>query len=188
LGRRRGHLARSTGRWPQLGYHALGDGAVYCFADFMSGNGRPRGDWRDYFSGVGKPIDDVLAQAGQITGTPITEVDQPYAFLGRTVLVGDAAHAMSPSMAQGVALTVEDALVLAETLSSLPVEKAPPAYEERRAPRIAWVRAQAHRRDSARGLTPGRTGQGVAADRTPDGSCRPAIAAGHAVTGAPNRA
>jgi 2-polyprenyl-6-methoxyphenol hydroxylase-like FAD-dependent oxidoreductase len=81
------------------------------------------------------------------------EVDQPYAFLGRTVLIGDAAHAMSPSMSQGVALAVEDALVLSETLSSLPVYKALPAYEQRRAERIAWVRSQAHRRDSARGLT-----------------------------------
>ena len=81
------------------------------------------------------------------------EVDQPYAFLGRTVLIGDAAHAMSPSMSQGVALAVEDALVLAETLSSLPVHQALPAYEQLRAERIAWVRSQAHRRDSARGLT-----------------------------------
>jgi 2-polyprenyl-6-methoxyphenol hydroxylase-like FAD-dependent oxidoreductase len=66
----------------------------------------------------------------------------------------DAAHAMSPSIAQGVALAVEDALVLADTLSSLPVEEALSAYQERRAPRIAWVRAQAHRRDNTRGLTP----------------------------------
>jgi 2-polyprenyl-6-methoxyphenol hydroxylase-like FAD-dependent oxidoreductase len=61
---------------------------------------------------------------------------------------------MSPSMAQGVALAVEDALVLAETLSSLPVYEALPAYEQRRAPRIAWVRAQAHGRDRTRGMTP----------------------------------
>jgi 2-polyprenyl-6-methoxyphenol hydroxylase-like FAD-dependent oxidoreductase len=82
------------------------------------------------------------------------EVDQPYAWLGRTVLIGDAAHAMSPSIAQGVALAVEDALVLAETLSDRPVYEALPAYEQRRAERTAWIRAQAHRRDSARGLTP----------------------------------
>jgi 2-polyprenyl-6-methoxyphenol hydroxylase-like FAD-dependent oxidoreductase len=132
----------------------LGDGAVYCYADLAAGNGRPPGDWRNYFSGFGQQIDGLLAQAGQVHGTPITEVDQPYAFLGRTVLVGDAAHAMSPSMAQGVALAVEDGLVLAETLSSLPVEEALSAYQERRTPRIAWVRAQAHRRDSTRGLTP----------------------------------
>jgi 2-polyprenyl-6-methoxyphenol hydroxylase-like FAD-dependent oxidoreductase len=123
----------------------LGKGAVFCYADIASRNGRPPGDWRDYFDDFDKSITDLLARAGQAYGTPITEVDQPYAFLGRAVLIGDAAHAMSPSMAQGVALAVEDALVLAETLSSLPVYEALSAYEQRRAPRIAWVRAQAHR-------------------------------------------
>ena len=132
----------------------LGDGTVFCYADIASANGRPSGDWRDYFDDLGKPVTDLLAQAGQLAGSPIMEVDQPYAFLSRTVLIGDAAHAMSPSMSQGVALAVEDALVLAETLSSLPVYQALPAYEQRRAERVSWVRSQAHRRDSARGLTP----------------------------------
>jgi len=44
--------------------------------------------------------------------------------------------------------------VLTETLSSLPAYEALAAYEQRRAPRIAWVRAQAHRRDSTRALSP----------------------------------
>ena len=74
----------------------LGEGVVYCYADLASGNGRPPGDWRDYFDGFGRPINDLLAQAAQAYATPITEIDQPYAFLDRTVLVGDAAHAMSP--------------------------------------------------------------------------------------------
>jgi 2-polyprenyl-6-methoxyphenol hydroxylase-like FAD-dependent oxidoreductase len=131
----------------------LGEGAVFCYADIASANGRPTGDWRNYFKDLDKPITDLLARAGQVPGNPIMEVDQPYAFLGRTVLIGDAAHAMSPSMSQGVALAVEDALVLSETLSSLPVYQALRAYEQRRAERIAWVRSQAHRRDGARGLT-----------------------------------
>lgn len=131
----------------------LGEGAVFCYADIASANGRPIWDWRSYFNDLDKPITDLLAQAGHLAGSPIMEVEQPYSFLGRTVLIGDAAHAMSPSMSQGVALAVEDALVLAETLSSLPVYQALPAYEERRAERIAWIRSQAHRRDSARGLT-----------------------------------
>ncbi|HEY9470110.1 MAG TPA: FAD-dependent monooxygenase [Propionibacteriaceae bacterium] len=132
----------------------LGEGAVYCYADIATGNGRPPGDWRRYFDDFSKPITELLDQAGQGYAAQIMEVDQPYAVLGRMVLIGDAAHAMSPSMAQGVGLAVEDALVLTETLSSLPVYEALAAYEQRRAPRIAWVRAQAHRRDSTRGLSP----------------------------------
>lgn len=132
----------------------LGGGAVYCYADIATGNGRPPGDWRHYFADLGQSITELLSQAGQTYGSPIVEVDQPYTFLGRTVLVGDAAHAMSPAMGQGVGLAVEDALVLTETLSSLPVEAALAAYEERRAPRIAWVREQSHRRDGTRSLAP----------------------------------
>ena len=155
----------------------LGEGAVFCYADIASANGRPIWDWRSYFNDLDKPITDLLAQAGHLAGSPIMEVDQPYSFLGRTVLIGDAAHAMSPSMSQGVALAVEDALVLAETLSSLPVYQALPAYEQRRAERIAWVRSQAHRRDSARGLTRVVRDRVLRADPAPHRT-RPASAAG----------
>ncbi|HJQ75761.1 MAG TPA: FAD-dependent monooxygenase [Acidimicrobiia bacterium] len=44
---------------------------------------------------------------------------------GRVVLVGDAAHASSPNMAQGAAMALEDALVLADELEkSHPVVRA----------------------------------------------------------------
>jgi 2-polyprenyl-6-methoxyphenol hydroxylase-like FAD-dependent oxidoreductase len=33
----------------------LGEGAVYCYADIATGNGRPPGDWRHYFDDLGKP-------------------------------------------------------------------------------------------------------------------------------------
>jgi 2-polyprenyl-6-methoxyphenol hydroxylase-like FAD-dependent oxidoreductase len=36
----------------------------------------------------------------------------------RTVLIGDAAHAFSPNMAQGAALAFEDALVLAGLIAA----------------------------------------------------------------------
>ena len=67
------------------------------------------------------------------------------------MLVGDAAHGMSPNMAQGAGLAVEDAVVLAETLAGdLPWED----FETRRRARVGFVRAQTHRRDRARGLPP----------------------------------
>jgi 2-polyprenyl-6-methoxyphenol hydroxylase-like FAD-dependent oxidoreductase len=78
---------------------------------------------------------------------------------GRVVLVGDAAHATSPNMAEGAAMALEDALVLAECLrrfEAIPVALS--AFEARRRPRTDWVRAQTHRRDRTRYLsTPIRT-------------------------------
>jgi 2-polyprenyl-6-methoxyphenol hydroxylase-like FAD-dependent oxidoreductase len=57
-------------------------------------------------------------------------------------------------MAQGAALAVEDALVLAEMLGTVPVDHALPAYEQRRKARVAWVQEQTHRRDRTRSLPP----------------------------------
>jgi len=72
---------------------------------------------------------------------------------GAVVLVGDAAHGMSPNMAQGAALAFEDALVLASSLRDAgSVEPALAAFAARRHPRAAWVRAQTHRRDRTRNL------------------------------------
>jgi 2-polyprenyl-6-methoxyphenol hydroxylase-like FAD-dependent oxidoreductase len=45
------------------------------------------------------------------------------------------------------------ALVLADALAAAPaVDRALDAYEQRRAPRVAWVQAQTQRRDRTRGL------------------------------------
>ncbi|KIW45522.1 uncharacterized protein PV06_03907 [Exophiala oligosperma] len=62
---------------------------------------------------------------------------------GRTVLLGDAAHAMSPHAAQGAAMAMEDAAVLGELLSRLNSLDDLPClaglYERLRKPRVARV-------------------------------------------------
>lgn len=72
---------------------------------------------------------------------------------GRVVLIGDAAHASSPSMAEGSAMAMEDALVLAETLTSFTsINDALAAFMRRRKPRIDWVQQQCVARDKLRRL------------------------------------
>lgn len=62
---------------------------------------------------------------------------------GRVVLLGDAAHASQPMMAQGTSMALEDAIVLAEVLDRHDsVEDALTAYEGRRLPRTSWVQEQ----------------------------------------------
>jgi salicylate hydroxylase len=59
---------------------------------------------------------------------------------GRTALLGDAAHAMVPFLAQGAAMAIEDAAVLAASLTgTADIPKGLRAYEVARKPRVARV-------------------------------------------------
>lgn len=60
-------------------------------------------------------------------------------YRGRAIVIGDAAHACPPLIAQGAAMCAEDAVVLAELATSLPAEQALPAFMARRLPRVQLV-------------------------------------------------
>jgi salicylate hydroxylase len=79
---------------------------------------------------------------------PLYERDasQPWA-RGRIALMGDAAHAMVPHLAQGAAQAVEDAASLAGHLARQPDDTvvALRDYEQERQPRAARVQAEARR-------------------------------------------
>lgn len=63
---------------------------------------------------------------------------------GRATLLGDAAHAMLPFLAQGAAQAIEDAGALAQALTAGPgVEGALRAYEAARRPRTARIQREA---------------------------------------------
>jgi 2-polyprenyl-6-methoxyphenol hydroxylase-like FAD-dependent oxidoreductase len=72
---------------------------------------------------------------------------------GRVVLIGDAAHATSPNMAEGASMALEDALVLTRMLAThgSPADGLS-AFSERRRARIRWVQQRTHRRDRIRTL------------------------------------
>ena len=98
---------------------ALGDGSVYCYADVDSREADARGAaWRELFADFTEPVPRLLQHAGDAYFAPIEEVVPPAWTARRVVLVGDAAHASSPNMAQGAAMALEDALVLADALAT----------------------------------------------------------------------
>ena len=69
---------------------------------------------------------------------------------GRVALLGDAAHAMLPFMAQGAAMAIEDAAVLAQCLADSKNGDAGAAlrrYSDLRAARVAKVQRAAHQND-----------------------------------------
>jgi len=143
----------------------VGHGLVYCYADLTTGSaasrdpdGDPVGRLHQCFAGFAAPVPQLLGQLrdpARIHVAPIEQVAEERWGRGAVVLVGDAAHGMSPNMAQGAALAFEDALVLADCMRAAgTVSDALAAFVARRSRRTGWVRAQTHRRDQTRNLPP----------------------------------
>ena len=135
----------------------LGEGSVYCYADVDSSEAADAGraEWRGLFVDLADPVPRLLRYADNAYFAPIEEVAPPAWTAGRVVLIGDAAHASSPNMAQGAAMALEDALVLADLLAtSQDIDEALTEYRQRRTARVTWVQEQTHRRDRTRNLPP----------------------------------
>jgi FAD-dependent urate hydroxylase len=137
----------------------IGNGRVYCYCDVVvRADEDPPQDLGGLFAGFAEPVPALLdSGAGQsdVHRSAIEEVALDSWVQGHVVLVGDAAHATSPNMAEGAAMAFEDAVVLADCLTrSDSSAVALAAFEERRRRRTDWVRAQTHRRDRTRYLPP----------------------------------
>jgi FAD-dependent urate hydroxylase len=100
-------------------------------------------------------ISALLRATPQVLGPwPLFELDPlPAWSRERVVLLGDAAHAMSPSAGQGASLAIEDALVLARSLAVEPDRaSALASYERARRPRVERIAKVARR--SSNGKAP----------------------------------
>jgi FAD-dependent urate hydroxylase len=73
---------------------------------------------------------------------------------GRMIVIGDAAHAPTPSSGQGASLSIEDAVVLARCLRDLPHEEAFAAYEKLRRARVERIAKVAARVNSGKAAGP----------------------------------
>ncbi|KAL6250173.1 hypothetical protein RBB50_002474 [Rhinocladiella similis] len=107
-----------------------------------------------HFDGWDPALTAVLDKVQTSTKWPIMDINVPDKWSSdnrRTVLLGDAAHAMVPFMALGAAMAVEDAAVLAECLRSLPgkgsLERAIELFERVRIPRVKQVHEASSKHD-----------------------------------------
>lgn len=119
-------LVEQWGRGARIGLVPLRGGDIYAF---LVRNGPPDGHdpedidgptfLREAFADFGGPARTFLASleaATPVLRHDIEELASPTFGSGRIVLVGDAAHAMTPNLGQGAAQGIEDALSLALAL------------------------------------------------------------------------
>ncbi len=142
----------------------IGPDAVYCYADRSAPTREAEASgWnvsrlRERFRHYALPVQEVLEHLGvadQPHRSPIEEAAHEAWGRGRVVLIGDAAHAMSPNMACGAAMALEDSLVLAEIVAQTN-DATGVVYElaRRRSARVRWVWRQTNHRDRLRRLPP----------------------------------
>lgn len=128
------------GNGARFGFAPLADGRAYWFAIETDAVLKGRSEERDapsddllerldaLFSGWHAPIPQLIAATdpADMHFTPAQELarDLPTFSQGRLVLVGDAAHAMTPNLGQGGAQSLEDAATLAICLDHLLTEPA----------------------------------------------------------------
>lgn len=135
----------------------MGAGRLYCYADEAgtSAPADPLTRLQEVFGGFGGPVPAVLEAVRTVQVALTDEVQLGRWSYGRVVLVGDAAHATAPTLAQGAAMAVEDAVVLAEELRrATDLETALTRYESRRRPRTKWVLDRTRDRDRTRDVPP----------------------------------
>ena len=145
-----------------LGTFPVGPNLVYAFllAHFADAPAFSRdghlATFRDLAGQFHGEVARLIQQRQDPTGVifvPVREVATPSYHRGRVALIGDAAHAFPPLLAQGGAMAVEDAVALAESLGeSDGVDQALRSYEARRRPRVEMIRAAVRRRSIARGM------------------------------------
>jgi 2-polyprenyl-6-methoxyphenol hydroxylase-like FAD-dependent oxidoreductase len=102
------------------------------------------------------PVTDLIeATPGPLAGWTMYDLPKvPVWHDDRMVLLGDAAHAVSPSTGQGASMAIEDAVVLAQCLRDLPPAAAFARFETIRRPRVERVVAEGVRSSRLRSAGP----------------------------------
>jgi 2-polyprenyl-6-methoxyphenol hydroxylase-like FAD-dependent oxidoreductase len=142
-----GESAESWGAGERFGYAALPDGRIYCYAAANAPAGAMDGglaELRRRFGGWHDPIPALLAAADPdaVIHRDLYELPAlPSYVSGSVVLVGDAAHAMTPNLGQGACQALEDAVVLGEALDN---GGGLSAYDRQRRPRTQMIASRAH--------------------------------------------
>ena len=143
------------GRGLRFGIAPIGNGQLYCFAVANAPAGEVDAEvgrlerFRDRFASFEGQVPEILRaleRSDQLIHNDLEELPKCPWYDRRVVLLGDAAHAMTPNMGQGAAMALEDSAVLVELLAKPePLEEGLAQWVARRESRVRWVQNQSRR-------------------------------------------
>jgi 2-polyprenyl-6-methoxyphenol hydroxylase-like FAD-dependent oxidoreductase len=109
----------------------------------------------DRHRGWSDPVQAILRSSQRILSGPIHDLPNLKAWSkDRVVLIGDAAHAISPHAGQGVSLALEDAICLAMHLRKEPHADAFVNFQQDRQARVEKIVAEARKRGESKHSLP----------------------------------
>jgi 2-polyprenyl-6-methoxyphenol hydroxylase-like FAD-dependent oxidoreductase len=133
----------------RFGFSAIGQRQVYWFAPVTApvNSPMPEGSlsaWlANQYAHFPAPIPDILRKTpdSEIIRTDLHDFAPISSWWqGRVVLIGDAAHAMTPNLGQGGAQAIEDSYALAEKLAwCARPEQAFEEFQTLRMPKVRWI-------------------------------------------------
>jgi 2-polyprenyl-6-methoxyphenol hydroxylase-like FAD-dependent oxidoreductase len=152
-----------------FGYAVHPSGEIWWFANPPHADEPTKGElaaisteqWREMlvelFAEDDSPAVEIIrATPGRLTGWATYDLPSvPTWHRGPMIVIGDAAHATSPSSGQGASMAVEDGVVLARCLRDLPdVPRAFAAYERLRRKRVERIVAHGARTSNSKAAGP----------------------------------
>ncbi|MGH8839219.1 MAG: FAD-dependent oxidoreductase [Jiangellaceae bacterium] len=157
------------GRRAFFGYAVAPDGEVWWFANVPRRDESGRGDLESvsgdarrrllvelYADDAGPAVQIIQATPDVMAMSPVHAIPHlPTWHTGRMIVIGDAAHAPSPTSGQGASLSIEDAVVLGKSLRDLPGPQAAFAsFEQSRRPRVERIIRAAARINNSKAVGP----------------------------------
>lgn len=148
-----GVAGESWGHGERFGILPLHDGRVYWFAVANLPSGKNMdglNEVRRRFAAWHPPVPEILeaTDPGSVLNLDVYDLQRPLPpfAVGNVVLLGDAAHVMTPDIGQGAGQAIEDAVVLAAELARTPnPADALQRYDAARRPRAEKLSKTAHR-------------------------------------------
>lgn len=142
-------ITEMWGRGKRFGIVPLGNGRVHCFASTNT-HAHDAGNkeislaaFRALFSEFGGAVPDLLCAMNDTTEmwyNDLEDIRLPNWQKGRTVLLGDAAHGMTPNMTQGASMAIEDVITLAAAIQgNSDIGAAPAQYFHARKNRVGAI-------------------------------------------------